>query len=362
MRTMKDLSRSFSLIYSKRQQLHRPFVVGLTALSLSLPLASQSVDSISERRSPLAKVAGSTIYEDELPSSVQAQCQSLRHQEFELKRKALDQLVRQRLLEGEAKKRGISADKLLEMATEGKSFDPTPGELDAYYLALKERIPQPFDDVKTKLEEDLKTARVQEARDAYLNLLQEQAEIVILLRPPRIEVSYDEKRLKGNHSAPITIVEFSDFSCPFCRQAESTLKELLAKYQGKVRLAYRDFPLREVHPRAESLAEAARCASEQGRFWEYHDLLFEKVSADPLENAAHLQLDEKQFTSCLSSGKYKPLIDKDLEDGIRSGVSGTPGFFVNGIYLAGSQPKATFEKIIDEELADLSRDDLKAKK
>ena len=359
---MKDFSRSFGVEHSIRKQLHCAIVLSLTVLSLSLYLPSQSRDSIRERRRPLAKVAGNTVYEDELPSSVQAQCRGLRHQEFELEKKALDQLVRQRLLENEAKKRGTTPDKLLDKATEGKSFDPTEAELDAYYLAQRDRMPQPFDDVKAKLEEDLKAAKVQEAKDAYVDLLLEQADIVILLRPPRIEVGYDEKRLKGKHSAPVTIVEFSDFSCPFCRQAESTLKELLAKYDGKVSLAYRDFPLREVHPLAESLAEAARCASEQGRFWEYHDLVFENANADPLENAAHLQLDEKQFKSCLTSGKYKPLVDKDLEEAIRSGVSGTPGFFINGIYLAGSQPKATFEKIIDEELADLDRDDLHANK
>src|SRR5713101_330077 len=307
---MKDFLNFLTWKCSIRRQLCPSFVLGLTATFFCVNLAAQSPDSISERRTALARVAGITVYEDELPSSVQARCQSFRHQEFEFKRKALNQLVRQRLLEAEAEKRGVSADKLLGMATEGKSFEPTQGELDAYYLAQKDRIPQPFDEVRAKLEEDLKRAKVQEAQEAYLDLLQQQAEITILLKPPRVQVGYDERRLRGNHAAPVTIVEFSDFSCPFSKQAESTLKELLAQYQGKVRLAYRDFPLREIHPGAESLAEAAGCASEQGKFWEYHDLLFANANTDPFESAAHLQLDEKQFESCLSSGRYKPLIEK----------------------------------------------------
>jgi protein-disulfide isomerase len=358
---MKHFPDLFTLNCSIRKRLNRVFVLAFTAVCLPLCLAAQSPDSISGNRRPLARVAGSTIYEDELPASLQAQCQSLRQQEFEVERKALDQLVRQRLLEAEAKKRSVSVDKLLEMATGGKSFEPTQGELDAYYLGQKDRIPQSFDEARAKLQADLKGAKVQEAREEYLKLLQQHAEVTVLLKPPRVEVGYDEKRLKGSRSAPITIVEFSDFSCPFSRQVDSSLKELLVQYQGKVRLAYRDFPLRVIHPGAESLAEAARCASEQGRFWEYHDLLFANPDTDLRENAAQLQLDKMQFESCLSSGKYKPLIDEDIEDGLRSGVSGTPSFFVNGIYLAGLQPKAAFKNIIDEELAELSREDLKAK-
>ncbi len=161
--------------------------------------------------------------------------------------------------------------------------------------------------------------------------------------------------LRGSPKATVVIVEFSDFQCPFCRQVQPTLKNLLAKYEGRVSLAYRDFPLREIHPQAQSAAEAARCAGEQGQFWPYHDLLFahpEKLNREGLvEHARSLKLDEKQFDSCLSSGKFKAQIEEDLQQGLRAGVNGTPGFFINGISLSGAQPQAIFDRFIQIELA-----------
>ena len=201
--------------------------------------------------------------------------------------------------------------------------------------------------------------KIQQARQDYVKSLLEQAEaggeVAVFLRPTRIEVSFDPARLRGSPDAPVRIVEFSDYTCPYCRRAESILSELRAKYQGKVSQAYRDYPLREIHPHAQMAAEASRCAAEQGKFWGYHDLLFansEKQTPDDLRIYAHaLQLDDKRFDSCLSSGQYKPQIEQDVQDGARAGIVGTPAFFINGIYLDGAQPAAVFERIIDEELS-----------
>ena len=155
--------------------------------------------------------------------------------------------------------------------------------------------------------------------------------------------------------APVTIVEFSDFQCPYCQVAQATLKAVLEKYKDKVRLGYRDLPLRQIHSQAQQAAEASRCAGEQGKFWEYHDLLFgDQGSLDRnglIAKAAKLQLDAKQFDSCISSEKFKAQVQQDSQEGMRSGVSGTPGFFINGIFMSGAQPEATFEKAIEEQLA-----------
>jgi protein-disulfide isomerase len=168
-------------------------------------------------------------------------------------------------------------------------------------------------------------------------------------------MSFDPARLRGNPHAEVMIVEFSDFQCPFCRKVQPTLKNLLTKYEGHVSLAYRDFPLRGMHGQAELGAESARCAGEQGKFWEYHDLLFQnpdKLKRNGLmELARDLKLDEKQFDDCLSGGKYRTKVEEDLQQGIRAGVLGTPGIFINGILLNGAQPEAVFERIIDSELA-----------
>jgi len=199
-----------------------------------------------------------------------------------------------------------------------------------------------------------KQSELPQTRQQYLKNLREHSE-TSAVRASKVEVTYDPARLRGSPQAPVIIVEFSDFQCPFCRKVQTTLKALLAKYQGRVSLAYRDFPLRGMHGQAELGAESSRCAGEQGRFWEYHDLLFanpDKLNRDGLMDLARsLKLEEKQFDSCLSSGKYRKQVEQDLQDGIRAGVQGTPGIFINGVPLSGAQPEAVFERIIQAELA-----------
>jgi protein-disulfide isomerase len=307
-----------------------------------------------KNKEPVARVAGQTIYEEDLLPLVQPQLRRLRNQEYELKSKALENLINQELLEAEAKKKGIAIGKLLEQEVDAKVAEATEAELMGIYLSQKDRLNRSFEEAKAQLQQALKQAKLQGTRQEYLKRLWEQAGVSILLRPPRVEVAYDPTRLRGNPKAPVIIVEFSDFQCPFCRQVQPTLKNLLAKYEGRVSLAYRDFPLREIHPQAQLAAEASRCADEQGQFWQYHDLLFanpDKLKREDLiEHTRSLKLDEKQFDSCLSSAKYKARIEEDLEEGTRAGVNGTPGFFINGILLSGARPEAAFEEIIQREL------------
>jgi protein-disulfide isomerase len=335
----------------------RFFFSALATACWGCPAAPQSRVLESQRR-PIAFAAGEAVYEEELPAPVLGQLQEARQHEYEVTAQALLDVVRQKLLRAEAKKRRLSTEKLFQQEVDEKIPDPTSGEIEAFHLAQNDHNRRPLEEVKATLERDFKQARIQAAREVYLKALQQHAEIVILLRPPKVQVSYDPARLKGSPNARVVVVEFSDFSCPFCRQAEATLGELFAKYDGKVSLAYRDFPLRQTHLRAQLAAEASRCAGEQGKFWEYHDLLFGNASRqsreDLLENARKIGLDEKPFASCMDSGKYKEQIEQDVQDGIRIGVSGTPGFFINGIFLAGAQPASAFEKIIDEELLDAS--------
>jgi protein-disulfide isomerase len=181
------------------------------------------------------------------------------------------------------------------------------------------------------------------------------------MEPPRMQVGVDTTRMRGNRDAPITIVEFSDYQCPFCARVQPTLRDVLAKYQGKVRLSFRDLPIREIHPQAEPAAIAARCAGEQGKYWEFHDLIYQNQSAAKLANAGlleharTLQLDVKAFEACQTSGKFKTALERDIDEAANLGVSGTPGFFVNGIFLNGAVPLDEFVKAIDRELAALSK-------
>jgi protein-disulfide isomerase len=166
----------------------------------------------------------------------------------------------------------------------------------------------------------------------------------------------DNDPVLGDPNAPVTIIEFSDFQCPFCSRWFESVKPQLQPYidRGEVRLIYRDFPL-SFHQNAESAAIASECANEQGKFWEYHDVLFENQQAlDSLslkQYAADLGLNESQFNSCYDTSKYQGEVQTDFNDGAAVGVSGTPTFFINGTKVVGAQPWSAFQPIIDAELA-----------
>lgn len=157
--------------------------------------------------------------------------------------------------------------------------------------------------------------------------------------------------VRGDFNAPITLVEFSDFECPFCERHYPTLNKILSENKGKVRLVYKHFPL-GFHPNAQKAAEASECAAEQGKFWEYHDKLFEnQPSGYSLEKfkqwAKDLGLNANKFNDCLDSGKYASKVQIDYQEGVQKGVNGTPATFINGQLVSGALPYETFKKIID---------------
>jgi protein-disulfide isomerase len=176
--------------------------------------------------------------------------------------------------------------------------------------------------------------------------------------PPAVvdNVSVDDDPFMGPEDAPVTIVEFSDFQCPYCeRAAVDVLPQVFAEYGDQVRLVYRDFPLTQIHPQALPAAIAAECADDQGKFWEYHDLLFANQSA--LDDASleayagQLGLDQTAFDQCFSTQTPLEEIQGDYQDALSYGVSGTPTFFVNGVRVSGAQPFSVFQAIIDQVLA-----------
>jgi protein-disulfide isomerase/copper chaperone CopZ len=157
--------------------------------------------------------------------------------------------------------------------------------------------------------------------------------------------------VRGNFNAPITLVEFSDFECPFCGKIYPTFKKIIQDYPDKVRLVYKHFPL-SFHPNGEKAAESAECAAEQGKFWEYHDKLFDNQQAGfSLEKfkqwAKDLGLKESKFSDCLDSGKYASKVNTEFQEGSSKGVNGTPATFVNGQLVSGAQPYESFKQVID---------------
>ena len=315
---------------------------------------SQSADTPKPKQA-VATVGDQTIYDTDLASSVEGQLQPLRSQEYDIKKKALDSLIEQKMLDNAAKAKGLTTEKLLQQEVDAKVKDPNDDVIQGFYLAQAARLNRPLDDaLKAQLRLSIKNSQTQQLRQDYIKQLRSDNKVVVLLSPPRVQVASDPKRLRGNAKASVVIVEFSDYQCPYCHQVEPTVKSVLAKYGDKVSFSYRDFPLSAIHQNAMIAAEASRCAEEQGKFWEYHDQLFTASSLEKnslIEYARNLKLDDKQFEACLTTEKYKTDIENDETEGRKAGVSGTPGFFINGIEVSGAKPESEFTSIIDDELS-----------
>jgi protein-disulfide isomerase len=174
--------------------------------------------------------------------------------------------------------------------------------------------------------------------------------------PTRYDVSTDDDPFYGPADAPVTIIEFSDYQCPYCTQWQTQVwPQILKNYGDQIRLVYRDFPLASIHSQAAQAAFAADCANEQNAYWQYHDKLFQGKSglgeSAFKEYASELNLDMAAFDECLSSQRYKDEVQADFDYAAKLGVNSTPTFFVNGIAVIGAQPFEVFKQIIDKELA-----------
>lgn len=312
-----------------------------------------------KRATPAATVGTEVITIEEVEQAVQPQLAKLEAQRYEILAKKLDQLTGERLLAQQAKTRNVSMDQLLKTEVDAKVPDVAEADVAAFIKQNRSRLPKMDEqELRLKVLDRLRSQKLAEQRQAYIPGLGSQAKVTVLLEEPastRDEASGDRGFVRGPKDAPVTIVEFSDFQCPFCKTANTTIKKLLDMYRGKVRLVFRDYPLAGLHPQAPKAHEAARCAGEQGKFWEYHDLLFERsprLSPQDLKQyAQRLNLDGAAFAECLDSGKQAADIDKDVQEGMRRGVTGTPSFFINGRQLVGAQPPARFRRIIDNELS-----------
>lgn len=331
--------------------------------AMSLPLkasAPPKSPAVGTEETTLATVNGQPIYRSDLAGSSAAQLFQIRQQEYKDELQALNAAIGKKLVEFEAQKEGLTVEQLFQREVDSKVPAPSEAEAKGYYLAIKSQTQIPFVVLEPKIMEVLRKADIQEARNKYADSLRTGADISILLRPPSVETGEnDPQRIEGNPNAPITIVEFGDYECPFCGRAEPTLMDLLKKYDGKVKLAFRDFPLSSIHPLAEEAAEASRCAEAQGKFWPMHNAMYADQSklseGDLIQTAAGLGLNKNAFTTCLKSGEFKAAIQRDVEAGQRAGVTGTPSFFINGRFVDGAVPEQQFEDVIDSELSMLKQ-------
>jgi len=306
----------------------------------------------------VAEVNGVTIKAAEIDKAIGMQIAKLEEQIYQLRQQKLEALIREKLLADEALKRGISVQALLDAEVTSKVPPVADQDIEAFYQANKAQIKGEEAAVRQQIRSFLQNQKVSAQRETFVKSLRSQAKVAVYLKVPpvyRAEVSVAGAPFKGPEAAPVTIVEVTDFHCPYCKRVQPTLNEVLLKYPDKVKLVFRDFPIDQLHPNARKAAEAARCANEQGKFWPYHDkLMAGGTDASPeklKEYAKELELDAGAFEQCLASGKYRAAVQKDVDEGTRLGVNGTPAFFINGRMLSGAQPTDAFAKVIDEELS-----------
>jgi protein-disulfide isomerase len=317
---------------------------------LVLPHLARDVSAGQAHNEPIvAIVNGAAISEQDLESQFE-----LQQQVYELKTTALQRLISTKLLELAAKKSGLSVEEFLRSEIDAKIGPPADGELHGFYIAQPDRYQEPFENLRDVLARDFHDVQVQRARKQYLEGLRDGAKIAVLLEAPRVNVSVgDAPRLGAEERAKVTVIEFGDYQCPFCRGVQPTLRLLREKYGDKVSFVFKDYPLREIHPDAQGAAEAASCAREQGHFWDFHDAMFGAPDLSPPALAGlakELHLDAHLFESCLVSHKFAAQIDADRAQGSQMGMSGTPAFNINGVVLTGAQPMIEFERLINQEL------------
>ena len=326
------------------------FLLGITAaLILSCLAAAQQAPGT------LATVNGKAITTQDLEQKEVNRLLQAQYQYYQVERKALDDLIVQRLLEDEAQKQGISSDELLAREVDSKVKDPNEDQLQVYYEGLDAK--EPYDQVRGKILDHIRDLRRSKLRSAYVETLRLKANIMVQLAPPMADVGTENAGvIQGPAEAPVQVVEFADYQCPYCQRVNPDLNKLIDEYAGRVSVVYRDFPL-PMHPHAEKAAEAARCAGQQGKFWEYHNLLFHDKKLDTpdlKQQATTLHLDSDRFDKCLDSAEEAANVKKDQDEGMKLGLSGTPSFFINGHFISGAVDYGTLHQMVEQQLTLLS--------
>jgi protein-disulfide isomerase len=333
----------------------------------SKPPAAKAAEA---KPTPLAQVGDATITDAEVQklvgegisrmwSELEQKIQQARDQtsarETEMRAAGLEELVARALVDKEAKARGVTAEELTKAEVDAKIV-VTDDEIKTIYDIQKNSQPlagKSEEEGMKMVADRLRQKKTGDRKMAFVRELRAKGGVRMLVEPQRVEVSLDDDPVRGSKDAPVTIVEFSDFQCPYCSKVEVTLKQVADRYGDKLRWVYRDYPL-NFHPFAAKAAEAATCANDQGKFWEIHEKMFanqSKLGVEDLKGyAASLGLDKAAFDQCLDSGKHTEEWKKDLAEGTKYGVTGTPAFFINGRFLNGAAGVDKFTAIIDDEL------------
>jgi len=325
-----------------------PGIILFLILLFRLTASAQTPETI------VATVDGAPITLQQVDETIGSTILPLQQQLYTVRKVALDNLITARLLESEARAQGVSLEELRQRLTRGE-VNVTKAQVEeafaqnAAYFALMSP-----DEARERLRLDLENqARMKNYR-AGLDALRKKWTVTIDFAAPRVAAEIDDvsSPVKGAAKAAVTIVEFSDFECPFCAQVQDTLKQVAERYGGDVRLVFKHLPL-EGHRNSLAAARAAYCAGEQDRFWQFHDALFASRNLSPdlfYKLATDLGLGREKFTACLSDERSRIAVARDIETAKRYGIDSTPSFLINGKLAKGALTLAGFQNLIEREL------------
>jgi protein-disulfide isomerase len=301
----------------------------------------------------VATYSGKSVKASEAFGNIKTRLFDLEEEIYRTKEQAINEHIEHQLLDAESKKQGMSVEALLQKEAGGMSDEVNDEEINGFLaskgLSLKDpRIK------KDEVREYLKYRKSFDRRQGYVSKLKAASNVKILIGEPdspKLAATTDGYPAWGNPKAKVTIIEFSDYQCPFCSRAIPTLDRIKAEYgPDKVRIVFRDMPLPS-HGRANPASLAAHCANEQGKFWEYHNALFNnqtKLEDGDLKGyAKQLGMDDKKFDECYASKRHQGLIDKSKREAESLGIQATPSFIINGQLLQGAQPFERFKEKID---------------
>lgn len=311
-----------------------------------------------------AEVAGESITDQRLEVMVGSKLFDLKKDIYKMKKEKLEQIIAEGILEKEAAKKGEPVEKFLEQIAPPDGQYPVTDEEVQKYLEENQERTKEFKGTAEELQERIKSYLVQQQRlkliHAYAQGLQKEYGVRIFLAPPlppNVRVNVEGAPAEGPADAPVTVVEFSDYQCPACRTTHAVVKQVKELYGDQVRWIFKDFPLK-IHKEAFKAAEAAHCAEEQGRFWEYQELAYTAPRlfvGNLVDLAGELGLDKDKFGQCLEGGKYKDYVNQSIHDALNAGIDRTPSFIVNGNVFSGAHVLESLKALIDEELKKAAR-------
>jgi protein-disulfide isomerase len=329
---------------------------GVLFLAVTVACAQAPVDPApaAEESKVVARFGSVSITEDELMAEVAGDLFKIRQQMYDIKSQGLRDMIFDRLVDVAAAAEQMSRQDYLKANVDDKVEPPTMEEIERMVNQYRARLPEDDTQAREQVTRYLTSQKQRAALDSLRNRLMAANEVEILLDPPRVEIKpRPENPSRGGEDAPVVLIEFTDFECPYCSRVQGTIAQVMSRYEGKVRHVFKHLPL-AMHRNARLAAEASLCAGDQGQFWEMHDWMFQNQRSLQREHlvaqAKVLELNEQLFIECLDKETYVEAVDTDMAEANSVGITGTPGFLINGRVLSGAQPLQNFVEVIDDEL------------